>query len=136
MKRLSYPLEDTFEVEPYVDKSDVIEYEEPKDVISIKSYDDKDESLDQEFDNVYTKALSSFNSLAEELEFVEGKYKARVGEVSNQFLTTALNAAKEKANLKAHKDKLVVKEQNSTTNNNLFVGNHEELLKLLKDSKG
>ena len=46
-----------------------------------------------------------------------------------------LNAAKEKANLKGHKDNLVMKETNKTTNNNLFVGNHEELLKLLKDTK-
>jgi hypothetical protein len=127
------PLEETFEVEPYV-KSDVIEYEE-KDNIVGESYDEKDKSLDEEFDNVYVKALDAYSSLSEELEFVEGKYKARVGEVSNQFLNTALNAAKEKANLKGHKDNLVMKETNKTTNNNLFVGNHEELLKLLKDTK-
>jgi hypothetical protein len=127
------PLEETFEVEPYV-KSDIMEYEEKDNVIA-KSYDEKDKSLDDEFNDVYVKALDAYDSLSEELELVEGKYKARVGEVSNQFLTTALNAAKEKANLKGHKDNLSMKETNKTTNNNLFVGNHEELLKLLKDTK-
>ena len=128
------PLEETFEVEPYVTQGNVMEYEE-KDNIVGESYDEKDKSLDEEFNNVYVKALDAYSSLSEELEFVEGKYKARVGEVSNQFLNTALNAAKEKANLKGHKDNLVMKETNKTTNNNLFVGNHEELLKLLKDTK-
>jgi len=128
------PLEETFEVEPYVTQGDIMEYDE-KDNIVGESYDEKDKSLDEEFNNVYVKALDAYSSLSEELEFVEGKYKARVGEVSNQFLNTALNAAKEKANLKGHKDNLVMKETNKTTNNNLFVGNHEELLKLLKDTK-
>jgi len=128
------PLEETFEVEPYVTQGNVMEYDE-KDNIVGESYDEKDKSLDEEFNNVYVKALDAYSSLSEELEFVEGKYKARVGEVSNQFLNTALNAAKEKANLKGHKDNLVMKETNKTTNNNLFVGNHEELLKLLKDTK-
>ena len=93
------PLEETFEVEPYVTQGDIMEYDE-KDNIVGESYDEKDKSLDEEFNNVYVKALDAYSSLSEELEFVEGKYKARVGEVSNQFLNTALNAAKEKANLK------------------------------------
>jgi hypothetical protein len=132
----AHPLEETFDIAPVVNDYDVIEYEQ-KDIIIGHSYDEKDTSLDGEFDTVFQKAIHAYDSMSEEMEIVEGKYKARVGEVSNQFLSTALNAAKEKMNLKQHKDKLVVKEAGSgVTNNNLFVGSHEELLKVLQEAKG
>lgn len=133
----THPLEKTFELEAVVNDYEIIEYEESRDIVIGQSYDNKDASIDEEFDTIYHKAINAYDSMSEEMELVEGKYKARVGEVSNQFLSTALSAAKEKMNMKHHKDKLLVKEATaSTTNNNLFVGNHEELLKVLQEAKG
>lgn len=104
--------------------------------VKVDSYDEKDESLDVEFDTIYNEALRSYRNISDDMVFVEGKFKARIGEVSNQFLGTALNAAKEKAALKRHKDTIVVKEAaGQVTNNNLVVGSHEELLRILKDAQ-
>lgn len=133
---MKHPLEETFDLETIEDNTEIIEYEENKDIVIGQSYDEKDASLDGEFDTIYLRAIHAYDSMSEEMELVEGKYKARVGEVSNQFLSTALSAAKEKMNMKQHKDKLVVKKVSSgVTNNNLFVGSHQELLKVLQEAK-
>lgn len=130
---------------PLADKLDLPEAEEtmpavvenkPTEMVSSKSYDQKDDEIDEQFQDIYEMALDNFNVLSEEIQDVEGKYKARVGEVANQYLNTALSAAKEKANLKEHKDKLVVTESGGkTVNNNMIVGSYEEVIKMARDIK-
>jgi len=76
--------------------------------------------------------------VADEIERVEGKYKARMGEVTATMLNVALQAVHEKTILKIHKDKLMTDKTNTAqqrggvTNNNLVVtADRNEILRML-----
>ncbi len=133
---IEHPLEEIFDLEPgttIMPRTEVV-----TDLVEAEEYDDKDNEIEEQFQSVYDHAISAFEDLSAESEVVEGKYKARVGEVANQALSTALNAAKEKANLKKHKDKIEVskgKLGTKTINNNLIVADRNELLKELLGKK-
>ncbi len=133
---IEHPLEEIFDIEPgttSMPRTEVV-----TDLVEAEEYDDKDNEIEEQFQAVYDHAISAFEDLSAESEVVEGKYKARVGEVANQALSTALNAAKEKANLKKHKDKIEVSKGKlgaKTINNNLIVADRNELLKELLGKK-
>ena len=82
---------------------------------------------------VYDAAMGGFETQMDEAEIVEGKYKARNGEVAVQFLNAALNAAKEKSGLKQHKDKVTKTPSGPVTNNVILT--HEALLDMINDAK-
>jgi len=98
-------------------------------------YDEKDDEIDEQFQEVYDLSLEAFEQQSQEAELVEGRYKARNGEIAAQYLNIALNAAKDKATLKGNKDKLSLAAEKvtgaKTTNNNLIVGDRNEILKTL-----
>lgn len=103
---IQHPLEDVFEIEEgttmlpkTVTQTEVVKYE---------PFDEKDEELDQQFQNVHDAAMTAFDEQQEEAEVVDPKYKARNAEVAVQFLNTALNATSAKAQLKQMRDKLEV----------------------------
>jgi len=100
---------------------------------TVNSYDDKDKEIDEQIQEIYDAAMGAFETQMEEAEMVEGKYKARNGEVAVQFLNAALNAAKEKSNLKQHKDKTVLAQHKyqgpDTVHQNLIVADRNEILK-------
>lgn len=131
----SDPLEDMFGIEPNTTMKEVINFE-ASDTPLVKAdvYDDKDDEIDQQFQEVYDKALTAFEYQMERADAtdVEPKYVARMHEVAAQYLNTALSAAKEKAHLKTAKDKLTKKVQagGAVTNNTLVVS-HTDLLDML-----
>ena len=106
---------------------------------SIETYDEKDSEIETQFQEVYDAAMGAFEGQFQEADLVEGKYKARVGEVAVQFLNTALQAAQNKSLLKQHKDKIAeATKKNSTpntVNNNLIVADRNEILKKLMGDK-
>ncbi len=111
------------------------------DIVVSGQYDDKDDEIDGQFQEVYDLSLEAFETQAQEAELVEGKYKARNGEIAAQYLNIALNAAKDKANLKGNKDKLSLAAEKITrpsgmTQNNLIVGDRNEILKALLEKDG
>ena len=121
-KTIEHPMEEFFDIEP---KSTEIEvYEREGELITAEGYDEKDREIDGQFEEIYDAAMEGYDLLSDELHKVEGKYKARVGEVSVQHLNAALNAANSKARLKEAKDKLETKKvagPSSVTNNNTLV---------------
>ncbi len=129
---ITHPLEDVFDIEA---GTTLIEHTtKTTELVEDTSYDEKDVEIEDQFQEVYDSALAAFEDMADEVEKVEGKYKARMMEVANQSLNTALAAAKEKSHTKQHKDKLSVmkgKMGSNTTNNNLIVADRNELLKAL-----
>mgnify|MGYP006338186639 FL=1 len=70
---------------------------------------------------------------------VEGKYKARMAEVSATMLNVALSAVREKRQLKEHKDKLSNAPRapggSKTINHNLIVADRNELLRMMLEKK-
>lgn len=98
-----------------------------------EEYDDKDHEVERQFHEVYESAMTAFEQQQQDNEIIEPKYRARNQEVAVQYLNTALSAAREKANMKQHKDKLVQKSTKgpNTVNNNLVVADRNEVLKNL-----
>lgn len=134
-KTTEHHLEDVFDIEP---GTTIIQREEQTtELVAHESYDAKDDEIESDIQTILDKSLSGYERLQDELDGVEGKYIARIAEVSAQYLNMGLNAIKEKARLKEHKDKLVAKQKAppTTVNQNLVISQMDLLNMLRKDSK-
>lgn len=134
--QIDHPLDDVLGIEPgmtVIERSE----REPAVLSECDIYDEKDAEIEEQFQEVYELALEAYENSAEIGQTIEPKYKARNDEVAAQYLTLALNAAKEKMSLKVNKDKSV---QQSTrgggvTNNNLII-DRNALMELLDEGEG
>lgn len=137
-KVISHPLEEEFGIEPC---STVVEYQEylPAPIVEMPNYDEKDNEIEGKLEEIYTLAIGNVQAISDEMERVEGKYKARIGEVTATMLNVALGAVKQKADLKAHKDKMTVEKATAgtpkTLNQNLVVADRNEILRALLGDK-
>lgn len=137
IKQVDHPLEEFFDLPE--GSTEIIVTEQETKLVQIDDYDDKDKEIEKDFQEVYDKSLSAYEQLQDTIEEIEGKYVARTQEVANQILTTALQAAKEKANMKSNKDKnkllqnKIVSDANKTTNNNILITDTASLIKQLKE---
>ncbi len=130
---IEHPLEKVFGIEQGTTMLPTVQ--RTTELAVVHSYDDKDKEVEGKFQEVYDAAMGAFETQSQETELVEGKYKARSGEVAVQFLNTALEAARSKSALKQHKDKLVATVSGQgpkTVNNNLIVADRNDLLRNLK----
>jgi hypothetical protein len=128
------PLEGVLNIEPNSTEVTRIVYEgEP--LVESSEYDNKDNEIEAQIEEIYKKAMEGHETLVEVLEDSEAKYAARIGEVVNQTLNTALSAATAKAAIKKHKDVISAKQNQApkTVNNNLIVTNRNELVKLIQE---
>jgi len=136
-KEVEHPLEGVLDITP---GTTVVEYQEsaPTDLVVHTDYDNKDAEIEDQFQEVYDKAMDAFDVQSDITDQVEGKFAARNAEVAVQFLNAALNAAKEKSGMKAHKDKLDVAKTRAgtpgTVNQNLII-DRNDLLRTLLDQK-
>ena len=137
-KVISHPLEDALGIEPC---STVVEYQEfiPAEIVEMPNYDEKDKEIEGKLEEIYTLAIGNVSAISDEMDRVEGKYKARIGEVTATMLNVALGAVKQKADLKAHKDKMTVDSKSAgtphTLNQNLVVADRNEILRALMGDK-
>ena len=135
-KEVEHPMEEFLDIEP---GTTVVEYQEtvPTELVVHTDYDNKDNEIEDQFQEVYDKAMDAFDTQSDITDQVEGKFAARNAEVAAQFLNTALSAAKEKSGMKAHKDKLDVSKIRAgapgTVNQNLIVDRNDVLKALLND---
>ena len=141
-KQTGHPLEDIFGLPSGTTEVTVIQRQTQ--LVEHSDFDEKDSEIEEQFQEVYDVAMSTFENQVEMLERAETdpKYVARQMEVAAQFLNTALAAAKEKASLKTTKDKLLAAQRTGAGNNVPSVGNgepivmsHSALLKMLRDAK-
>lgn len=133
---VDHPLEEIFDIESGT--TIMPRTEKTTELVASEEYDDKDNEIEGQFQEIYDAALSAFEDQVAEAEVIEGKYKARNMEVGVQLLNTALAAAKEKSGLKQHKDKTAVakgKIGKDTTNNTLIVADRNEILKTFGGKK-
>lgn len=129
-------LEEFFDIER--GSTEVVEVERKTELVEAEGYDEKDREIEEDYQEIYDRAMEGHDILADEVEECESKFKARIGEVSLQHLNVALNAASKKAALKQHKDKLRHDEKNGNkgkvVNNNILI-DRNDLLQQLKDAK-
>jgi len=125
-KSFEHPLEGFFEIEPGTtlipgsNTQELVDGEESN-LVEAPHYDDKDKEIEQQLEDIRTIALDAFEEQQAEIETVEGRYKARLGEVAAQYLNIALNAIKEKNTTKLNKDKNRSGGGPQTVNNNLII---------------
>jgi hypothetical protein len=134
----THPLEDALDIES---GTTMTEYKEvtPSAPVIAPTYDSKDAEIEGKLEEIYDLAISNVEIISGEIEIVEGKYKARMGEVTATMLNVALGAVREKRELKQHKDKSAIEAAAGgtphTVNNNLVVADRNEILRLLRDKK-
>lgn len=131
------PLEDVFDIDPGTTMEEVkIPIDEPAIIPDV--YDSKDAEIEKQLQEIYLSAMSQFDAQSTGIRNVEGRYKARNGEVAIQALNTALQAVRAKADIKLGKEKLSSKERGkvpNTVNQNLIVADRNELLKIMAKNK-
>jgi hypothetical protein len=144
-KLVSHPMEEFLGIESGTTMIEHKEFEiAPIQQSSVVEYDEKDDDIEQKLDDIYNLALNQVTVMSDELELVEGRYKAGLAETSTQMLTVALGAIRERSLLKQHKDKLQIatdkinikRGDKNITNNNLIVANRNEILKMIADGDG
>ncbi len=129
---IEHPMEDIFDLDPGSTTVTTTELCSTN-IIVPDDYDAKDKELEEQFQEVFDSAMTSFADQAGLLHKSDPKFSARNMEVANAFLNTALSAVREKANVKQHKDKLKKVDGPKTVNNNLIM-DRNVLLKMLRES--
>lgn len=134
-KAIEHPMEEVLDI---FAGTTVVEYHEvePAEPVIVPQYDAKDNEIEGRLEEIYAVAMGGVATISDEMDRVEGKYKARIGEVTATMLNVALSAVREKAALKAHKDKLTPVAGaggTHTTNNNLVVADRNEIMRMLMD---
>lgn len=116
-KAIEHPLEELFDITP---GTTIVEYSEalPAEIVAMPNYDKKDDEIEGKLEEIYSVAMEQVEAIGDEMERVEGKYKARMGEVSATMLNVALGAVNAKMHLKTHKDKLTPAQAGPQTVNN------------------
>ena len=127
---MEHPLEEMFGIASGTTEVETVHLQTTE-MATVELYDDKDREIEEQFQEVYDAAMTSFADQAGLLLAADPKYSARNMEVANSYLNTALAAAKEKANLKLGKEKNATSGGPKTVNNNLIM-DRNELLKMLK----
>ena len=124
---ISHPLEQVFDLEEHSTNLS-IPTATPSELIpaaATAQYDDKDQSIETELSAVHEEAMAVASRMKQQMAYADPRALPRMGEVSIQALNTALDAIKQKADIKKHKDKLVVAltpgAGTSVTNNTLII---------------
>lgn len=132
---IEHPLEEVLGIQPCTTTTEVKEIV-VEDPVKSPTYDDKDEEINSKFEEVYIQAMTKVTNISDEFDRVEGRYKARIGEVTASMLSVALSAAREQREMKAHKDKVSLDQQSSpkTVNNNLVITDRNDILRLLSEA--
>lgn len=130
-RSIEHPLEQVLDLE---EGSTIVPYEgRDTELTIIDEFDEKDQEIEGQFQEVYDAAMSAFDAQARDAETIEPKFRARNEEVAVQYLNTALAAAKEKATMKQHKDKMYNDRKKvpgpKTLNQNLIVADRNEILR-------
>lgn len=130
-----HPLEEFFDIDPGT--TEVVSYEQKTELVKAEEYDDKDGEIEQNFQDIYDKALSAYDNMQEQIDDIDPRYVARIQEVANQLLNTAASVATSKLKLKEHKDKLALAKNkispgNSGNKNQPIIIDTNELIRQLK----
>lgn len=115
-----HPLEDFLGIE---NNSTLITHteREDKEMVVSEMYDEKDCDIEEQITEIQKEALDAHDAIREKMDRdTDPRYLARLGEVDNQYLGTALNAIAMKAKIKAEKDKLANKKNNPSGPNKII----------------
>jgi hypothetical protein len=133
----SHPLEQVFDLEANSTQRSLVTPTPVETLPSVVTaqYDEKDSSIDTELAAVHSEAMAVANEMKSQMAFADPRGLPRMGEVAIQALNTALDAIKQKADIKKHKDKLAasggIDSVNNVTNNTLIIDRSALLDKIM-----
>jgi len=133
-KLIEHPLETILDIET---GTTLVEFQEvvAEEPVKPANYDEKDTEIEGQLEEIYAVAMTQVQNISDEMDRVEGRHKARIGEVTATMLNVALAAVREKASVKMHKDKLTPAKGQQTVNgnvtNNLIVADRNEIMRAL-----
>jgi len=133
-KFIEHPLEELFDIEPGTTL-----VSRPSTEISLiehDDYDEKDKEIEEQFEQIYQKAIDAFEVQSDIVDTVEGKYAARNAEVAATMLQAALAAVNGKKDIKQAKDKIKAKNGSDGGNNkagttNIIIDRNDLLKEIL-----
>lgn len=134
---ISNPLEHVFDLEPHSTQRSIVAPTpvETLPAVATAAYDAKDNSIDTELAAVQAEAMAVATEMKQQMAFADPRALPRMGEVAIQALGTALDAIKQKADFKKHKDKLAasggIDAVNNVTNNTLIIDRSALLDKIM-----
>lgn len=135
---INHPLEDLLGIQSGTTQLPITQ--RASKLVTNDQYDEKDKEIEDQLQEVYDAAMAAFDDQVSSSEVGDPKYAARGKEVAALFLTAALNATKERALMKQHKDKIKVATIKGTgpktLNQNLIVGDRNEILRHLMGASG
>ncbi len=115
-----HPLEDFLGIEK---NSTLVSHTEREDqeIVVSEMYDEKDYEIEEQITEIQKEALDAHDAIRDKMDRdTDPRYLARLGEVDNQYLGTALSAIAMKAKIKAEKDKLANKKNNPSGPNKII----------------
>ena len=142
-KASAHPMEDLFDIESETTNVPTVQRTTQMATSVDHPYDDKDNEIDEQFQEIYDTALEAYGAQSQEAELVEGKYKARNQEIAVQFLNTALAAAANKGTLKNNKEKLALAalkisqsaREGGPNKDGLVTGDRNAILRALREQR-
>lgn len=129
-----HPAEQIFDLEPgstIIDQ--VIATSEPTE--QPIQYDDKDQEINEQFQQVFDAAFGAFESQRMSTEGMNPQFQNRALEVASTFLNTALAAASAKSQFKQAKDKIVKPTGNVNNTTNNLIMDRDDMLRMLMAQK-
>ena len=131
----THPLDALFDMPPSI----MNQPDDTSEQIVDASYDEKDVDLDSELADIARIAKDTFFENKIHISQVEPKYRGEMLNATTNLLNTALQAIKEKAELKKHKDKIVSRQGRVTIGNsentNIIVADRNTLLEQMRKEK-
>ena len=129
MSNIQSPLNAFFDVEQseFIDNYQITE--QPKNEIAQIEKDEDDIQIDNNFNEIYNAAITTFNNQMGMVEIMEPRYAARNAEVAANFLALALQANAAKAKVKT--DRSRSKNVPNKITNNTIVSTREEILRMI-----
>lgn len=106
-----------------------------------------DKEIRDDIKEVYERAIDAFDDNMEAIETMEPKFKSRAIEVSQGYLSSALEAIKIKQRTKEHADKMTLEtakvnggggtgaQTADTINNNILVADRNDILKAFAEKR-
>ena len=102
-------------------------------MVVYEPYDEKEKEIEEQYQTIYNAAFAAFTDQVMSSQRGEnpGMYGKNL-EAAAKFLSTALDAVKEKSELKHKKDKMTTKTVATNVTNNNLIMDREDLIKMLQ----
>lgn len=129
---VQHPFEDLFDIDSGTTLVNRPEFND-NGMVVYEQYDEKEKEIEEQYQTVYNAAFAAFTNQVMSAQMGDNPaYHGKNLEAAAKFLATALDAVKEKAELKHKKDKSTAKPSATNVTNNNLIMDREDLINMLQ----